>query len=356
MRVLVTVDAVGGVWQYATDLARALADQGVEAILALTGPAPSADQLQGVELVETGVALDWLAPDAQAVTDAGRRIAELAWDLRADVVQLNAPALAASAQFAMPVVAVAHSCLATWWEASIGGALPFDFAWRDRMTGVGLRAADRVVAPSASFAAATMATHRLTTAPQVVHNGRYPLHTEGGAVHDFAFSAGRLWDQGKNVATLDRVAARLTVPFKVAGPLSGPHGETISFAHLHALGNLTEAQLAACLSSRPVFVSAATYEPFGLAVLEAAMAGCPLVLSDIPTFRELWSEAAIFVSADDDRGFAAAISALIHDESARLARGEAARRAAARFTPAAMATGMARIYRELAAPNARVAA
>ena len=41
----------------------------------------------------------------------------------------------------------------------------------------------------------------------------------------------------------------------------------------------------------------ALYEPFGLAVLEAAQAGCALVLSDIPTFRELWDGAALFVAA-----------------------------------------------------------
>jgi hypothetical protein len=35
-------------------------------------------------------------------------------------------------------------------------------------------------------------------------------------------------------------------------------------------------------------------EPFGLAVLEAAQAGCPLVLSDLPGFRELWDGAALF--------------------------------------------------------------
>ena len=45
-----------------------------------------------------------------------------------------------------------------------------------------------------------------------------------------------------------------------------------------------------------VFVSPALYEPFGLAVLEAAQAGCALVLSDIPTFRELWDGVALFVA------------------------------------------------------------
>ncbi len=50
---------------------------------------------------------------------------------------------------------------------------------------------------------------------------------------------------------------------------------------------------------RPIFVSTSLYEPFGLAVLEAAQAGCPLVLSDIATFRELWDGAAIFFPPGD---------------------------------------------------------
>ena len=36
-------------------------------------------------------------------------------------------------------------------------------------------------------------------------------------------------------------------------------------------------------------------------MLEAASAGCPLILGDIPTFRELWDGAAVFVAPDDAR-------------------------------------------------------
>ena len=48
----------------------------------------------------------------------------------------------------------------------------------------------------------------------------------------------------------------------------------------------------------------ARYEPFGLAVLEAAQAGMALVLSDTPGFRELWDDAAIFVAGEDALGTA----------------------------------------------------
>jgi glycosyltransferase involved in cell wall biosynthesis len=71
------------------------------------------------------------------------------------------------------------------------------------------------------------------------------------------------------------------------------------------------------------------------------------VLSDIPTFRELWDGAAIFVDPADDAGFAQAIEALIDDTAERLMAGQAARQRAKRFTPAVMAAGVASIYHDL---------
>lgn len=364
VRLLMTADGVGGVWQYATDLARALGGQGVETIIALLGPPPPLEQraaaraIPGVTLVETGLPLDWLADTAEQVGLTGRKIAELARHMGADLVHLNQPAIAAGVRFPVPLIAVSHSCLATWWAAVEQGPLPDDFAWRTALHGEGLRAAQRIVTPSHAFADATSMTYGLAERPLAIHNGRRPLRHPAAAIHDFAFTAGRLWDRGKNLATLDRAAARLGVPVKAAGPLVGPQGEQVKPAHVHALGRMNEDAVAGCLAARPVFVSAARYEPFGLAVLEAAAAGCPLVLADIPTFRELWGDVAMFVDPDDDDGFAAAIEDLIGDMGLRLAQGEKARAASRRFSPARMADEMLRLYRELLAitPTNRVAA
>jgi glycosyltransferase involved in cell wall biosynthesis len=230
--------------------------------------------------------------------------------------------------------------------------MPNDFGWRTSLTAAGLAAADRVVAPSAAFADAVRSRYSLPQRPRVVHNGRSPLPLPARCLGDFAFTAGRLWDDGKDVATLDRAAARLGVPLWAAGPLAGPNGARIELAHARWAGVLDEAGLADRLSAKPVFVSAARYEPFGLAVLEAAAAGCPLVLSDIPTFRELWDGAAIFVAPGDDAGFAAAVRPTLDDTAERLMAGQAARQRAERFTPLAMAAGMAEIYRELVGTRA----
>ncbi|MBV9843185.1 MAG: glycosyltransferase family 4 protein [Sphingomonadaceae bacterium] len=362
-RLLMTVDAVGGVWQYATELATALAPRGWETVLALLGPAATPAQrgavsaIVGARLIETGLPLDWLADDAAAVSQTAEAVAALAADKQVDLIHLNQPALAATARFPTPIVAVAHSCVGTWWEAvHPGEPEPEAFGWQTDLMRRGLQRADAAICPSASFAEAVQRRYALARPPHVVANGRSPLAGPAGALHDFAFTAGRLWDAGKNVATLDRAAARLGVPIKAAGPLAGPNGERVAVSHLHALGSVDTRRLAGCLAARPVFVSAAKYEPFGLAVLEAALAGCPLVLSDIPTFRELWGGAALFVPADDADGFADAIEHVLRDGRERLTRGDLARRAAQRFTPAQMAAGMAAIYRPLLAPQAKAAA
>jgi glycosyltransferase involved in cell wall biosynthesis len=352
-KVLITADSVGGVWQYSTDLARGLERLGMETVIAVMGPSPTAQQMAdaaaipGLTIVDTGFALDWLAEDGAALAQAGEGIARIAAETRADIVQLNTPALAAATRFKVPVVAVHHSCVATWWEAVQESELPADFAWRTELVRAGLHAADAVVTPTTAFGAAVQRRYGLKEAPRTVHNGRSPLPLPNQASHDFVFTAGRLWDEGKNLGTLDAAAGAIAVPVRAAGPLKGPNGAEVIFDNIHSLGNLGEEELGRWLAAKPVFVSAALYEPFGLAVLEAAAAGCALILSDIPTFRELWDEVAIFVPPRDEGGFTRAIANLVGDDFERAVLGRAAKERAARFTPDAMAAQMASLYRGL---------
>ena len=363
MRLLLTTDAVGGVWQYATELAQALGPLDVETVLVLLGPPPVAEQraragaIEGVTLIETGLELDWLATDERDVARSAARIAEIAGDLDCDIVQLNTPALGAAQRFSSPVISVAHSCLLTWWKTVEARYLPDDFAWRAELNGQGLRLADATVAPTRAFASATADAYALPVLPRAVHNGRTPFVAAAAAPwQPSAFTAGRLWDRGKNVATLDRACALLDLPFSAAGATTRPGGDVVELTNLRALGRLGEAEMRQELARRPIFASAALYEPFGLCVLEAASAGCPLVLSDIPTFRELWEGAALFVPALDAQGFAATIGQLAYDPALHAALGGAARQRAAQYTPAATAMAMLGIYQSLARKDSGQAA
>jgi glycosyltransferase involved in cell wall biosynthesis len=347
-RILITADATGGVWQYATDLARTLRPLGYDPVVATLGPAPSAAQraeTADLRMIDTGLPLDWLSVGPEPVIAAGDAMARLAADERVDVVHLNQPSLAARARFSAPVVAVAHGCVGTWWQAANGTAPDPAYAWADALTRAGLHAADAVVAPSASYAATVYRYHGLPDTPIVVHNGRTPvtlIADENAADH--VFTAGRLWDRVKNTALLDRVAASLPVPFRAAGKIEAPHGERVDAAHLQLTGQLDAAAMAHELASRPIFVSSATFEPFGLAVLEAAAAGCPLVLSGIDTFRELWTGAALFVDGDDEAAYVAAIERIRADSALRGHLSEAARVRSARYGLEPMAHDMAALY------------
>ena len=351
-RVLMTVDAVGGVWTYALDVARGLSEQGVETILAVLGPAPRPDQidaseaLDGCRVLVTDLPLDWTAGSPIEVQEAGVRVAALAKTEGADLVHLNSPALAAKARFAVPTLGVCHSCVATWWDAVGSGPLPSDLAWRKDLIRRGYDAVDALIAPTAAFAAQTARVYGLREHPRLVRNGRPPVQDTSHSREPppFVLTAGRLWDKGKNLETLDRAAARLALPVLAAGPQHGPNGESIAFAAIRPLGELSQTEIHGHLRARPVFASLARYEPFGLAVLEAAQAGCALVLSDIPSFRELWEGAAMFVPADDELAAAAAIERVVADAALRQQLGVRAARRAEAYSAEAMVAGLTTVY------------
>lgn len=349
-----TADAVGGVWQYAIELSTVLANRGDRITIAVFGPELSEDQcreaeaIEGVKIVETGQPLDWLCSSPAEVERAARELATLARSRKADLIHCNMPALAGSADFATPLVAVAHGCIATWWNVAKSGPLSPRYAWHRDLMARGLKAADAIVAPSASFAGSLVRTYRLESPPVVVHNSRSGFAPGDQSPVDAVLTIGRLWDEVKSARLLDKVAGKLALPFRAVGPMRGPHGEQAApFSHLETFGQVRPDRLAQLLAKRPIFVSAARFEPFGLAVLEAASTGCALVLSDIETFRELWDGAALFVAPDDADGFAAAIAALHADPALRLRMGNASQRQAARLTPEKQAEGMDAVYRGL---------
>ena len=334
MHVLVTADAVGGVWTYSLDLARSLRARGDKVVLAALGPSPSAAQHRAardadVELVDTGLPLEWLAADEVELRRAASGLVNLARVRGVQLVHLSSPALAGAVRFPMTVVGVAHSCLATWWAALRDGLPPPDFAWRIAATARGYAACDALIAPSLAFAAATQQAYGIRPTP--IHNGRSPA-ASAAAMRDIPVATtGRLWDAGKDAATLDAVAGLLDAPVLALGAVHGPQGQRARLNRLRLAGPKPASWVAKILARTRIFVSTARYEPFGLAVLEAAQAGCALVLSDIASFRELWDGAAVFVMPGDAAGFAAALTMLLHDDREAARLGAAARMRARRY-------------------------
>ena len=318
-RILMTTEPAGDIWHYCLELCQGLSALHIETVLAMLGKPRAAQfeavrKIRGATLIDMGLSLDWATADAPSVINAGKAVADLAEQCGASLVHLNKPALAAGPLFTVPVVAAQHSCVATRWEALRFSPLPSEHAWRTMLLRHGLQAADIVVTSTAAFAEATRRAYELSDLPRAVHIGRAPLNPTA---------------------------------FAAVQPLRGVNKAAIIFDHECDRETLGESELARRLAARPVFVSTALYEPFGLAVLEAAAAGCPLILSDIPSFRELWDGAAIFVPPRDEERFRREIAELAGDDLMRQAMGTAAEQRAGRYTREAMAAQMANIYRSL---------
>jgi glycosyltransferase involved in cell wall biosynthesis len=134
---------------------------------------------------------------------------------------------------------------------------------------------------------------------------------------------------------------------ELAGGLAHPEGGEAALPNLRCLGPLPAARVAERLSKAAIYALPARYEPFGLSVLEAAMSGCALVLGDIASLRELWDDAALFVSPDDADALAAALDRLIRDEDLRGDLAIRAVRRARNYTSAHMASDYLDAYHDL---------
>jgi len=86
---------------------------------------------------------------------------------------------------------------------------------------------------------------------------------------------------------------------------------------VHFLGELPPARIGAFLRALDVFVFPSLAETFGLAAVEAAQAGVPVVANDIDVLRERLAvggrPCALFVNANDTGAFATAVQRLVED-------------------------------------------
>ena len=341
-RVLMTADTVGGVWHYAIELAAALGEQAVEVALATMGAKLNESQrvqvggLPTVTVHESSYRLEWMADAWRDVDRAGVWLLDLERRFRPDIVHLNQFAFG-SLPFDAPKLVVAHSCVVSWWHAVHGVPAPHEWGvYRGRVC-EGLAGANLVAAPTRAMLETLRESYGYRGRGRVLANGRSAEDYPPGAKEPFILSAGRLWDAAKNLSALETVAPTLPWPVRVAGSRLAPDGGVRPIYGVEPLGELAPEELARQLARASIYALPARYEPFGLSVLEAALARCALVLGDIPSLRETWGEAALYVVPDDHDALRERLCDLIEDEAFRERLAEKARQRALELTPQRMA-------------------
>lgn len=129
--------------------------------------------------------------------------------------------------------------------------------------------------------------------------------------------------QGKEKDALDALAATLGVADRV-----------------HFLGELDAAGMGVFLAALDCFVFPSALETFGLAPVEAAQAGVPVVANDIEVLREVLAvgdePCAIFVDVRDTAAFAKAVRRAVEDPETRASLANVGRRLVERYPLDAM--------------------
>jgi glycogen synthase len=384
-RILMTTDVVGGVWDFCLVLAAEVRASALASVTLLALGEPSAAQRRaaraaGADLLSAPLKLEWMQDAATDVAATRGVVADIARRVRADVVHANQFA-AACADTDVPVVLTVHSDVLSWRRWSVprsavrvprdqtdaGAALrppraePVPEEWRPYAVLVreALTRADAVVAVSDFLAREVRSLYGVDRRIEVIHDG-WPAPPEPGPPNaergTVTLVAGRVWDAAKNIALAAEAAAGWE-PGQVLLAGEQLHPDTAGRAEVRApmepLGFVPRSDLDAYLRRSAIYLSPARYDPFGLLPLQAALNGCALLLSDIPSYRELWDGAACFFRSDDAADLRAKWHALLQDCALRShLQWLALERTRERFTPERMVGA----YRQLYAQRQRVAA
>jgi glycosyltransferase involved in cell wall biosynthesis len=362
MRVVMTADTVGGVWHYATTLASTLAEMhGVQVLLAITGPAPSREQQAaiqhgrrrhggGVELEILDAPLEWEGASDSAYAALRDKLLTLALQWRGQLLHANEHHLGQLGASGLPVVVVSHSDLCSWRANVLQEVIPQASDSYVAMVKAGLAGAASVVAPSSFVAASLQQWFGYGQVIRVIANGvtAHPGEPSGQKDID-AIVVGRLWDPAKGLACfVDAVSQLPPGAYYAAGPTEASHGAGALEGGITYTGQLEHVSLRCLLGRAWVFVSPALYDPFGLAAVEAALAGCALVLADLPSYQSIWEDTATYFNPRSAADLATSLHMLLADKSALAERAAMAQARAARlYTAERMAAAYLATYQRV---------
>ncbi len=357
MRVLLTTDTIGGVWTFTRELTEGLLNDGQAVALVSFGRAPSAEQnswVDGTACTHGGsfhyeaslVPLEWMQDNEQAFDAAAPALLALMRRFKPDVIHSNQfcfGRLPAS----VPKLITAHSDVLSWASACRSDELEAS-PWLDSyisLVQTGLDGADVVVAPTAQMLAGLTQHFSVRCPSCFVPNGRTLSHANGtqGRLQQ-AVSVGRFWDEAKGLTTL--LELNSPVPILIAGEEKFEAASAgIMTSQVRSLGLLSEDALLELFRQSSVYIASSIYEPFGLAPLEAALCGCAVLARDIPSFREVWGDAALYFCTAGE--LEQQLQALFAAPASLAAAQDAAKHRAEAFTAARMTASYLALYEDL---------
>lgn len=327
MHVLVTADTIGGVWTYTAELVTGLVSRGHRVTLVSLGEIPTAEQtewmepLRNLDFRPTGFRLEWMQDAEEDLRASAEFIRGVVDEVKPDLIH-SSQFCYGSLDVPVPRIVVAHSCVLSWWDR-VHDKPPKNNRWingyRDIVTR-GIEGADLVAAPSRWMLEQVTLHYARPKVGTVVYNGRSPERfVTAESKREMALCVGRLWDSGKNVALL--LNTELPMTTWIIGSERHPESQAQQALEgidrnprLHLKGPQSESALRQLYSRASIYIATSRYEPFGLAPLEAALSRCALVMNDIPTFRELWGDSALYFRYNDAHSLSQVLRQLAADQ------------------------------------------
>jgi len=362
MKILMTTDAVGGVWHYAIELAQCLLNDRIKVVLVCTGPSPGRSQLNqvkklqkiGLTFYDKPYRLEWMDDPWEDVGHANEWIKEIYTQEKPSLLHFNTYA-PATLEWDVPAILVAHSCVTSWWQAVKKEPLPDRYEVYFKTVQKAFQKVDAVVFPSQGLLDLCQPLYGEIHNPKIIYNGIQlpvvdPLY-EFNFKMPIIFSMGRLWDEAKNINLLFKAAPYIKAEIFIAGTkskdLSCPR-------NVRFLGKLSHQQVLNWLKISAIYTLPVRYEPFGLSFLEAASNQCALVGGDTATLREIWGNSMLYVNPDDHKGLAKICNSLLDHPDESRKKGEEAYQCAKKYPLSKMKEQYMDIYRQLsgAVPNA----
>jgi glycogen synthase len=358
MRVLVTTDAVGGVWTYTRELVTGLLRSDVDVTLVSFGALPTVAQTAWldarVDFRPTEFRLEWMQDAQRDIEESCRYLESVIAETSPDLLHLNQYCYGAL-RSDVPRIVVAHSDVVSWWTAVKDDDAPPSpwFQWYRSVVQHGLSGATFVVAPSQWMLDALRRHYRVPAGATVIYNGRNPeLFTPQQPKEALTVGVGRLWDEAKQVSLLAGLGDefRVVIAGATACPESGKDATRRATAGIAFEEARSEQQVADLFARAAIYAGTSRYEPFGLAPLEAALSRCALVLNDIGSFREIWGDSAVYFRRNDPISLAGCIRRLQAAPALRRRCAERARqRALRRFSSERMVQKYLQLYSSVAA-------
>jgi glycogen synthase len=364
VHVLVTADSLSSSWAYARELVTGLVTRGVRVTLVSFGEIPLPEQiawmdhLHGLDYHPTAFRLEWMQEAEDDLPESSAFLVSLIREVRPDVLHFNQFCYGAL-PVDVPRVVMAHGDVITW-KQEVHERLPgLDpcLSWYRKMVMDSLAAADAVVAPSAWMLDRLSTCYARPKRAEVIYPGRNPIFFNPyTSKDDCVLSVGRLVDASKQVFLLTQqshpmpvciVGTEQTMPVPRI-PIRADVKLATEETSVAIRGPQTDAQLRMLYSKAAIYAATPRYEPLGLPALDAAFSRCAIVANDIPSFREIWGDAALYFRTNDASSLAENIRRLNQDRPLRRTYAEMAyNRARERFTTKRMIDQYLELYRDL---------